>query len=78
MASQFEYIMDKQYEHALRIIYNEKRGIIKDLLKSIPSEVIDVFISVGFITCGFTPNVKTWHISSLGQEYYEVFISKKL
>ncbi len=66
--------MGRQYDSALRFIYGEKRGKIKDLQEKISKETVDKFISVGFIICGYTTTAKTWKLSSLGKLYCEDFV----
>lgn len=62
------------YNRALKFIYHKKSGTFTDLRKRVTKELIDSFISVGFIICGYTPSAKTWKISTLGKEYCKDFV----
>ena len=70
--------MKQDFKNALETIYNKKRGTIKELTESITSEMVDKFISVGFIICGYTPTDKTWKISTLGKDFFQVNYEDKL
>ncbi len=64
-------IMNEKKKLALVCIYTKGRGYLSELRKSIDPQLIDEFITAGFIICGFTRTSKTWRISSLGKGYVE-------
>lgn len=61
--------MSEKRKSALKTIYRDGWGYIKDLQENIGKDILSEFISVGFIICGYTRTNKTWRISKLGQSY---------
>lgn len=55
---------------ALAYINNKKNGYISELVTEISQEFVDEFITIGFITYGYTLTAKTWKVTSLGKEFY--------
>ncbi|MBD5315880.1 MAG: hypothetical protein HDS08_06985 [Bacteroides sp.] len=61
--------MSENRKSALKAIYKDGWGYIKDLQEKIGNDLLSEFISVGFIICGYTRTSKTWRISNLGKSY---------
>ncbi len=66
--------MSEKRKSALKTIYQEGWGYIKDLQENIGKDLLSEFISVGFIICGYTRTSKTWRISKLGQTMCVIWI----
>ena len=65
--------MNESYRFALETINKESAGYVKELKETITPEMVDKFISIGFIICGYTQEAKTWKISKLGKEFIKDF-----
>ena len=64
--------MDKERVDALSYVVSKKYGYVKDLLNQIQRTIVDEFVSLGFIIMGYTPEDKTWRVSSFAESYYEI------
>ncbi len=56
--------------NALAKINDKENGYMSELITEIGQKLVDEFIAVGFIICGYTLTAKTWRVSELGKEYY--------
>lgn len=65
--------MSENYRFALETISKEGAGYVQELKKTITPEMVEKFISIGFVICGYTREAKTWRISKLGKEYIKDF-----
>lgn len=54
---------------ALKHIYNNQRGYMKDLKHNIGTELVSEFKSIGFIKSGFTRKAETYKTTKLGNAY---------
>ena len=64
--------MDKDRVDALSYVVTQQYGYVKDLLDKIQKTIVDEFVSIGFIIMGYTPEDKTWRVSSFAKTYYEI------
>ena len=55
---------------ALTYIYNEKNGYMSELMEQVGKDYAEELIAVGFVICGYNPQVKTWRISEMAKEFY--------
>ncbi len=62
--------LEKSRMGALRIINSLGCGYMTTLKSRVEESLIEEFISVGFIVCGYTRANKTWRISELGKNFY--------
>ena len=54
---------------ALRHLYKNQRGYMKELKQTIGEELVDEFKNVGFIRSGFTKKAETYKMTELGKGY---------
>ena len=65
-------IMDNVRVDALDYVVSTKYGYVKDLLKKVQETIVAEFVSLGFIIMGYTPEDKTWRVSSFAESYYKI------
>jgi len=57
--------------NALKYIYNEGNGYMSELMEQVGENYAEELIAVGFVICGYNPQVKTWRISEMAKEFYQ-------
>lgn len=64
---------DNQRLEILKFITEEKSGILSELVEKFGKEIVDEFLSIGFLKSGYNREHKTWSVTNLCSEfYYEV------
>lgn len=63
---------ESERQKALKYIVDTQYGYVRDLIKSIGDVFTKEFISLGFVIMGYTWENKTWKVSELAKEYYQV------
>lgn len=61
---------DKQRLEILKYVTEEKSGIISELIEKFGKEIVNDFLSIGFLKSGYNREHKTWSVTNLCTEFY--------
>lgn len=64
--------MDMERISALSYVVSKKYGYVRELVETIKQNIVDEFVSLGFVIMGYTPEDKTWRVSDFAINYYNI------
>lgn len=65
-------LMDTERIAALSYVVGEKYGYVRDLVAKVKQNIVDEFVSLGFVIMGYTPEDKTWRVSDFAVSFYNI------
>lgn len=64
--------MDMERISALSYVVSKRYGYVRELIEAIKQNIVDEFVALGFVIMGYTSEDKTWRVSDLAINYYNV------
>ena len=64
--------MDMERISALSYVVSKRYGYVHELVETIKQNIVDEFVSLGFVIMGYTIEDKTWRASDFAVSYYNI------